>query len=331
MKKIIRNLVLIVIVVLIAFYVADYIGVGCKKEPLSLNIPGGSNAFKIATILKENDRINNRLAFVVYSTLTGKKYHAGDHEIEGGGYKEIAKALTTPTAKKTIRVTIKEGSELHEIAAQLEKAGVTTVEEFNAQAKPDNFDYWFLKDLPKRDNPLEGYLFPDTYEFTAEEGAKSVINKMLDNFDNKFTKERQDKAKAMNKTVDEIVIMASVVEREAAVKNEFPLVAGVFYNRINGVGEANGKLESCATVQYILKERKAVLSVADTQIKSPYNTYVNKGLPVGPISAPGLTAIDAALNPAKTEYLYFVASGTGQHYFAKTYQEHLANMKKAGL
>jgi len=105
----------------------------------------------------------------------------------------------------------------------------------------------------------------------------------------------------------------------------------VFYNRINKVGEANGYLESCATVQYILKERKPVLSVKDTKIDSLYNTYMYPGLPAGPIASPGLHAINAALYPESTDYLYFVADGNGTHYFAKDYQTHIKNMKKAGL
>ena len=331
MKKLILWLCAIVIAVIALFFILDCAGVGSTKEPVTLTIPSGSNSFQIAQTLKENDLIQSKVFFVGYSVLTGKKYHAGEHTVEGGGYGTIAESLTQATALKSVRVTIKEGSELHEIAELLEEQGLTTQEDFYDAADPAKYDYWFLKEIPDRDNPLEGYLFPDTYEFSMTEGAESIINKMLANFDRKITQERIDQAKARDMTLDEIIIMASIVEREAAVKSEFPIVAGVFYNRIEGVGESNGLLESCATVQYILKERKPVLSVADTQIQSPYNTYLNKGLPIGPIASPGLDAIDAALNPAETDYLYFVAGGDGTHYFAKTYQQHLENMRKAGL
>ena len=157
----------------------------------------------------------------------------------------------------------------------------------------------------------------------------SMLDKMLANFDLKFTDDMKDRAKEMGMSVDEIVTMASVVEREAAIKNEFDIVAGVFYNRINCVGESRGYLESCATVQYILGERKTVLSVADTKIDSGYNTYMYSGLPEGPIASPGMLAIKAALYPKDTEYLYFVADGSGRHLFAKDFNTHQQNMKKA--
>ena len=120
--------------------------------------------------------------------------------------------------------------------------------------------------------------------------------------------------------------MASMVEREAASTEEMSTVAGVFYNRL----KKDMKLESCASVQYILKERKTVLSTADTKIKSPYNTYLNSGLPVGPISSPGKASLEAALYPEDTEYMYFVLGKEGKHIFSKTYEEHLAAIKSNG-
>ena len=213
----------------------------------------------------------------------------------------------------------------------LESKGLLSADEFYNAAKIENFDYWFLKDIKKRKMELEGYLFPDTYEFSYEESAESIIRKMLDNFDAKFTEDMKKRTKELKLSVDELITMASVVEREAASKDELPLVAGVFYNRLDSSRESVGFLQSCATVQYILSERKPVLSLADTKIKSPYNTYINKGLPIGPIASPGLNCINAALYPKDTDYLYFCADGNGKHYFAKTASGHQENMKKAGL
>ena len=143
---------------------------------------------------------------------------------------------------------------------------------------------------------------------------------MLAEFDKQVTDEMRARAKEMDMSLDDIITLASVIERETDSDAERAKVAGVFYNRI----DEGMKLQSCATVQYILGERKPVLSVADTQIQSPYNTYVNAGLPIGPIANPGIECIKAALYPEDTEYLYFVADENGGHIFSKTYEEHLA-------
>jgi UPF0755 protein len=143
---------------------------------------------------------------------------------------------------------------------------------------------------------------------------------MLKEFDEQVTDEMRARAKEMNMSLDDIITLASIIERETDSDAERAKVAGVFYNRI----DEDMKLQSCATVQYILGERKPVLSVADTQIQSPYNTYLNAGLPLGPIANPGIDCINAALYPEDTAYLYFVAGEDGKHIFSRTYEEHLA-------
>lgn len=321
-----------VIVLLVIFgTVAEISGLFRNSEKVTVDIAQGSGANAISHKLKENKVIGSEILFRVYSKFADTTYHSGSHEFEAKSYSEIVKELSEPAKPKTVTVTIPEGFEQREIAELLEKNGVVTAEEFNNTAKLENFDYWFLKDIKKRDMELEGYLFPDTYEFLLDESAESIIKKMLDNFSSKFTPDMKEKANKLGLTVDELITMASVVEREAASKDELGLVAGVFYNRLDDSREPAGFLQSCATVQYILSERKPVLSWADTKIDSAYNTYKYKGLPVGPIASPGLNCINAALNPDKTDYLYFCADGNGKHYFAKTISGHQENMKKAGL
>jgi len=188
------------------------------------------------------------------------------------------------------------------------------------------FDYAFLRGVPKRENRLEGYLFPDTYQFSLSEGAYSIINKMLARFDEIYTQEYRTRAKSLGMTDDEIITLASVIEREAQGDGDRKTVAGVFHNRLKNAQYPY--LESCATVQYILKERKPVLSVADTKIDSPYNTYQNPGLPAGPIASPGQKSIEAALYPEAHNYLFFVMDSTGKHRFAETFSEHQKNMSK---
>ena len=151
-----------------------------------------------------------------------------------------------------------------------------------------------------------------------------IIDLMLQAFNNQFKDEYYDRAAQMGMTVDQVITMASIIERETDSEAERSKVAGVFYNRIN----SGMKLQSCATVQYLLGERKPVLSIADTQIDSPYNTYIYPGLPIGPISNPGIACIEAALYPEQTDAYYFVQGQDGQHIFSNTYEEHLAAMKE---
>ena len=151
-----------------------------------------------------------------------------------------------------------------------------------------------------------------------------IIDMMLREFDTQFKAEYYDRAEQMNLTVDQVITMASIIQGETDSETERAKVAGVFYNRIN----SDMNLQSCATVQYILGERKAVLSVADTQINSPYNTYINSGFPIGPICNPETACIEAALYPEETDAFYFVQGSDGKHIFSNTYEEHEKAMKE---
>jgi len=329
-----KKIVIVISSVIALFFLLGIIevsGLFRNTKGKIVEITPGRGISAISYKLKENGIIGSRFIFVVYSKLTGATYHSGAHVFESGSYFSVAEELSRPAKPRTVTLTIPEGYEQREIAQLLEKNGLVSAKEFNAAAKTENFDYWFLKGIKKRAMELEGYLFPDTYEFSYEETAEDIIKKMLDNFESKFTDDMKKRTNQLGLTVDQLITMASVVEREAASKDELALVAGVFYNRLDASRESAGFLQSCATVQYILLERKTVLSLADTQIKSDYNTYQNKGLPVGPIASPGLNCINAALYPKDTEYLYFAADGNGKHYFAKTLEGHQENMKKAGL
>jgi len=186
---------------------------------------------------------------------------------------------------------------------------------------------------PQRENKLEGYLFPDTYFFDPKAGERAIIEKFLDNFDAKFKPEFYERAKELNMTVDEVIILASIIERETALPEERPIVSSVFHNRLKSSDPNLKKLESCATVQYVLYKTqgkmKEKLSDEDTKIDHPYNTYLYEGLPPGPICCPGLASIEAALYPdEESEYLYFVAKGDGSHEFSRTLAEHLEAVKK---
>lgn len=239
-------------------------------------------------------------------------------------YKEIILELTKAD-RDTIKVIIPEGYEIRQIADVLEAANLINREEFFAELDPAKYDYKFLEGIPVRDNALEGYLFPATYNFSSTMTEHEIIDEMLSVFDKNFKPEYYDRAKELGMTVDEVIIMASIVERESNSSEDRNKIAGVFYNRI----EQDMRLQSCATVQYILQERKEVLSTKDTQIDSPYNTYKNKGLPIGPIASPGAACIEAALYPEETEALYFVLGSDGKHIFSKTHEEHVEAKNKS--
>lgn len=237
---------------------------------------------------------------------------------KGMSYKEILLQIIKAN-RDSVKVTIPEGYEIRQIAETLEAAKLIDKEAFYDELKPELYDYEFLQGIPKRENPLEGYLFPSTYNFLPSMTEREIINEMLAAFDAQFTGEFYARAQAIGKTVDEIVTLASIIEREARSDEDRGLISGVFHNRL----KQGMRLQSCATVQYILKERKENLSTKDTQIKSPYNTYINDGLPIGPIASPGTECIRAALYPETTDALYFVLGADGKHIFSQTHEEHV--------
>ena len=295
-----------------------------SDEKVTFTIPDGASMGDVCDILEDAKLIDNKLLFRAFFALTASgdpkpgEYTANTYY----DYRTTTKLITRKGgAKETVKVTIPEGYETRQIVDLLVKKGVSDKESIEEVLKNADFDYAFVKNLKKGEvSRLEGYLYPDTYEFYVNGDPKSAINKLLSNFNNKFTDEYAARAKSLGYSTREIITLASIIEREATDKDR-KNVSSVFHNRL----KINKPLESCATVQYILGERKARLTIADTEIESPYNTYENYGLPVGPIANPGIAAIEAALYPADTEYLYFAVSEDGKHAFSKTYEEHIKN------
>lgn len=324
-------LILTVIIIFAGIYAAVDINKDMKKnhlkETVTINIADGATGNSVIKSLKENGVIKYPTFFKMKAKSDGSitKFQPGDLTVEPNtSYEEIINSLKT-TNRNMFKVTIPEGYEMRQIAEKFAETGVVSTDDFYAAAKASDYDYKFLKDIPKRENELEGYLYPDTYVFPHNTSAHDIIKMMLDEFDNCFKEEYYQQAENMNMTVDQIVTLASIIERETNVPEERAKVAGVFYNRIN----SNMKLQSCATVQYILKDRKAKLSNADVQIDSKYNTYKYSGLPIGPIASAGEECIKAALYPEKTTAKYFVLGKDGKHVFSDTYQQHLAAKEKA--
>lgn len=301
-----------------------------NAKEIRIEIPEGAYLSEIANILYKNEIIKYPDKFIEFATEEGNsnKYKYGVFYLNVNmSYEEISDALQqVGEAINSVKITIPEGYELRQIIDILVKNGIGTEEGFKNTILNSKFDYWFLENLTVSEVYLEGYLFPATYTISKNSSEETVLKQMLDKFNSVFTDEMKNRAKELNMSVHEIVILASVVEREAANDSERDIVASVFYNRLNS--KTYPYLESCATVQYILKERKAILTNEDTKIDSPYNTYKNPGLPVGPIASPGLESIKATLYPATTDYLFFVLGNDGKHVFSKTYDEHLAAISK---
>lgn len=294
-----------------------------------VEIPEGSDHGDVAKILKKNDVIEHRFLFSAFASLTkrGAEYPAGEYKLNSNmDYRAMLRRLTSKKgALNTVTVTIPEGYEVEQIVDLLAEKGVCERDALEDAVANTDFDYDFLKNLPLgKSNRLEGYMFPDTYEFYKNDEPNRVIKKFLDNFSLKYNEDMQARAKELGMTTHELITFASIVEREATAKDR-ENISSVFHNRLSS--KTYPYLESCATVQYVLGERKKVISIADTKIDNEYNTYKYKGLPPGPIANPGLDAMEAALYPNDTDYLFFALQEDGTHKFSKTYEEHLNTPK----
>lgn len=337
-RKVIKNaarfsIFVLVIVIAAALMVFNYYNSNLQAADdntaqKEIIIAKGSSIKNIAAQLENQGIIRNANVFALYSKLSDKasKIKAGKYMLSSSmTVEEIVNKLASGKAEtNAVRFTIPEGFELRQIVDRLEAEGLVDKAEFYEALNKSEFNYEFLKGMPKRENNLEGYLFPDTYEVFKNATEKEIINKMLGRFDQVFTEEYRQRAKELNMTLDQVVTLASIIEREAKLDKERKTISAVFHNRL----KKNIKLQSCATVQYLLKEQKENLTYKDLEIDSPYNTYIYAGLPKGPIASPGAKSIEAALYPEKVDYLYFVANKDGSHVFTKTYQEHLNAQNK---
>ncbi len=321
----------IVIITIAAVYTL-YMGKESKpvqpgsKEYVTITIPTGTGTEGIANILDENSIIDNTGVFKLLSKSKGYdgKFKAGQYSLSPGmSMEEIMKLLMEGKAE-TVRFTIPEGYDIKRTTEKLSKEGLINAENFAKEIETGEFDYEFLKDAPAGPDRLEGFLFPETYEIFANANEHDIIDKMLYQFNKVFTDEYYARAEELGMSVRDVITLASIIEREAKLPEDRPIIASVFYNRL----KIDMPLQSCATVQYILGEQKAKLSTKDTQIESPYNTYLNPGLPPGPIASPGADSIKAALYPAETDYLFFLAKGDGSTVFSTNYDQFLRDKDK---
>jgi len=307
------------------------------NETYTVTIEEGDGVFKIASKLKKAGLIELKGFFVLYEIFTGAKndIDPGTYELNTSmDYRSLVHNMYDPDARRRaeeglVLVTIPEGYSVQQIVDLLAEKGIATKEELVDAVSNFDFgeEYPFIDNsLTGQINRLEGYLFPDTYEFSTEKTAVFAIDTMLTNFNTKVSNELLSEIQESGYTFREIITMASIIEKEAIGDyEERTNVASVLYNRLNNPdGETAGLLQVDATIDYALKLAGKDRSEFSTELDSPYNTYKNKGLPVGPICNPSLAAIRAAVNPSDTNYFYYALGKDGVHHFFRTYNEHLA-------
>mgnify|MGYP003393324906 FL=1 len=284
-----------------------------------ITIKSGDNFYKALEKLEIKSSLSIKL-FVKFNAEKIKKLDTGSFSFNGKySVNSIVKTLQE-SSSSYVSVTIPEGFTVKQIKERLVKNSVISEEDFDKTLSEVNDFYYYTPN-----GNFDGYFFPDTYQFYKGEDGKSVINKFLNRFLEKFPSEKYPDKKYFYSRL----IMASIIEKEAGNKSEMSLVASVFQNRLDN----NMRLQSCATVAYLFNYEKDYIYYKDLEIDSPYNTYRYKGLPPGPISNPGEESIKASLTPSKTNYFYFVLGNNGKHHFSKTYNEHMAvqNQEKRGV
>lgn len=289
---------------------------------------------EVSKQLDESGVVNYGMLFRVFNSIKGDGQtivSAGTYTLNPTmDYSQILRAMTKTTSTTSVKVTIPEGYTINQIRQTLLEKHVTSPALLDNALNAYPFKHKFLQDLrPPKANWLEGYLFPDTYEFIqdSKQPVHEVINVMLNNFDKKYDKQIQAGAEELGLSTREVVIIASLIEREAKQSDEFAKISGVIHNRLNNK-EQFPHLQIDAALQYAVGHNNR-LTDADKKLDSPYNLYLHEGLPPGPICNPGYNALYAATHPEEHDYYYYVAMPDGTHLFAKSNSQHNKNRTKA--
>ncbi|UCB47351.1 MAG: endolytic transglycosylase MltG [Spirochaetota bacterium] len=324
MKKIKILIIPVAVIILVGcfFLLFSYYNSPVKEiEPGSLfSIKKGESVYAIAHGLEESGIIRSEkfFIFLVRTSRNAKVVKSGVYGIDLGMKNTDILRMITRGIVATEKFTIPEGLHIKQIADLLERKKIVGADEFIEASSNQRI-------LEKYNIPFdsaEGFIFPDTYIIAQDLSAEQIVEVTIERFFSSLSdipyRDFSDDE------LSKVVIIASLVEKEAKLDEERPLIAAVFYNRLQ-----NGKrLEACSTVQYILGKTKDRLLYSDLKIKSPYNTYLHTGLPPGPISNPGIKSLRAAVYPAEVDYLFFVSKRDGSHHFSTTYSEHLKAIEK---
>ena len=298
----------------------NFSGVNADKK-IHVKITRGMTTAEIAEQLESKGVITSSLKFRFLSRMRGYdgQLKPGTYVFTAGMADEDIFETILKGEKHLVKFTIPEGFTIKEIAARLESLNLADKEDFLATAKTFKpFDYITPNENVKY--AAEGFLFPETYSIESDYSIEEILKLMTDEFNSRLTDEMRARAKELNLSIYDLIILASLVEKEVRYPEDLPVVAQVFLKRL----QLGMPLQSDATLQYLMDAPKEDVSIEDTKIDSPYNTYQNAGLPPGPVANPGIAAIEAVLNPADTDYLYFVADREGHNHYAYSYEEHLA-------
>ena len=302
----------------------DVLALNKEEKTVTITITSEDSFGDVVDRLKEEGLIEYKWLFKLFAGITG----GGDDVTMGTytlntdmDYRALLSGMSANSATKAeVSVTITEGMNLSQIFALMEERGVATAEELNEQAANYDYAFDFLQDIPLGDpNRLEGFLYPDTYQFYTPHNTVYAINKMLVRFDQIYDETMRQQVADSGYTLREILTIASLIERETDGDDQAK-IASVIYNRLNNPNAGTqGYLQIDATLVYINGGKQP--TEADKSIDSPYNTYMYKGLPPAPIANPGKEAIQAALNPESTDYFYYALGDDGKHHYFKTYDQ----------
>lgn len=303
--------------ILIQLYVPSDIGV----EQLEVQIPEGSTFRQALEVLYDNNLIRDKNIFLLIGRLTSK-----DKGIKAGFYEFSGRMSPWDVYQKLLSgkiiehdITLLEGETIFDLAVKLHDKKIISKQAFEQIAVDKAILSKFKIDAPS----LEGYLYPDTYKIPKGASIETILKLMINRMRAEFDEKLRKRAEELGLSENQVLTLASIIEREATVDEERAIISAVYHNRL----KHRMPLQADPTAVYGVKSYKTKIYLKDLQTKTAYNTYVIKGLPPGPISAPSKKSIIAALYPADVNYLYFVAVGNGYHKFSRTYQEHLKTIK----
>jgi UPF0755 protein len=339
LKALVSTTIIICISILLALtfisVINDMVGFYKPEKKIDVIIPQGADTAKITQILKNDKVITNDWAFSIYVKLYKiKGIQYGTFTLNSDmGYSDIIKVLKNAANNKAmVAVTFPEGYTIRQIAQTLEDKKICKMSDFLDVIENGNLKFKYSSIIPANKDryyKLEGYLFPDTYNFYIDEAPTLVATTMLNNFSSKIDSTMLQKANQMNMTLDEVITLASIIQAEASITTEMGKVSSVFHNRLEKGIDGRKYLESDATIYYITRSLKPVLTQSDTEVKTAYNTYKHEGLPPGAINNPGLAAINAALSHESTNFFFFVTDSNNKYYYSATFAEHKKAVIKA--
>jgi UPF0755 protein len=296
-----------------------------RAGPLVVEIPPHEGVLDIAARLRDARVVRGRWPFVALALARGsaRRLKAGEYEVPRGARPLDALALLESGRVKRHTVLHPEGATILELARALENERLATAADVARAAS----DLTLLKTLGIEGRSVEGYLFPDTYQFVRGMSPAEILGRMVQRLRGRLTPDILERARQRGLTVHALLTLASIVEREAVARDELRVIAAVFWNRL----QLDMPLQADPTVQYAVGKERRALTRADLQSEDAYNTYRHTGLPPGPIASPGLAAIEAVLDPAPATYLYFVAVNDRRHHFSRTVGEHNAAVARHRL